>query len=519
MNDTLGHLLEPLGHLDVGEPPELRPGRNRRRRVAVGAVGVVAIRGDRDTGRPDEPGRPLPQPRRHRARERQGERTAAGRRRPRAVSTTARSDRRHARVRRRCAHRRRPARQQRGVRDMDPRCQRTRTHDVLRRDRHLRLRDDRHRRLDTGPAHRRHGGNDARASRGSQLLTRTTPRRRSLRRLGRPRSRRRRRNAAERCRAGARSAGPGSRPRRPLPSCSTSWPTNRRPSFSPSRPSISRGGRWCRSRSTSPTTTSVTAAPGGSIRTRSSSVRSSSTRRTSCSSGRPPTPSSNRLGCRTRTRCSTSPSHPAPNGTSGARHDSSRSAGEREVRLPGLGHAVEPRRDPRQLARVRGTGGARRMPASSGVRSRLRRLHGRHAAATFSHSCWPPRERGMMWSIESACSPQYWQRWSSRANTARRDSAVRRWYGTLTMYRSRITSGFGTRQRLRSAATVPSSSMMSALSASTRHAARRAGTTRERLVRGVQDQRAPHAVDPTERLAGAAVSAAQRGPGRRHHAR
>jgi hypothetical protein len=43
MNDTLGHLLEPLGHLDVGEPPKLRPGRNRRRRVALGAVGVVAI--------------------------------------------------------------------------------------------------------------------------------------------------------------------------------------------------------------------------------------------------------------------------------------------------------------------------------------------------------------------------------------------------------------------------------------------------------------------------------------------
>ena len=72
------------------------------------------------------------------------------------------------------------------------------------------------------------------------------------------------------------------------------------------------------------------------------------------------------------------------------------------------------------------------MPASDGVRSRLRRLHGRHAAATFSHSCRPPRDLGMTWSIESATSPQYWQVCPSRANTARRDRAVRRWYGTFT---------------------------------------------------------------------------------------
>src|SRR5262249_52587589 len=84
---------------------------------------------------------------------------------------------------------------------------------------------------------------------------------------------------------------------------------------------------------------------------------------------------------------------------------------------------------------------SRRMPASSGVRSRLRRLHGRHAAATFSHTCSPPRLRGSTWSIESACAPQYWHWWLSRAKTARRDIVVRRWYGTFTMYRSRITSG------------------------------------------------------------------------------
>ena len=39
-------------------------------------------------------------------------------------------------------------------------------------------------------------------------------------------------------------------------------------------------------------------------------------------------------------------------------------------------------------------GRARRIPASSGVRSRLARLHGRQAAATFSHTCSPPREPG-----------------------------------------------------------------------------------------------------------------------------
>ena len=55
-------------------------------------------------------------------------------------------------------------------------------------------------------------------------------------------------------------------------------------------------------------------------------------------------------------------------------------------------------------------GRARRIPASSGVRSRLARLQGRQAAATFSHTCSPPRERGRTWSIDSALRPQYWQR-------------------------------------------------------------------------------------------------------------
>ena len=42
------------------------------------------------------------------------------------------------------------------------------------------------------------------------------------------------------------------------------------------------------------------------------------------------------------------------------------------------------------------------------------------------------RLRGITWSMESAWPPQYWQQWLSRAKTARRDSAVRRWYGTFT---------------------------------------------------------------------------------------
>ena len=115
------------------------------------------------------------------------------------------------------------------------------------------------------------------------------------------------------------------------------------------------------------------------------------------------------------------------------------------------------------------------MPASSGERSRLRRLHGRHAATTLSHTCSPPRLRGTTWSIESACSPQYWHRWLSRAKTARRLSAVRRWYGTLTMYRSLMTIGVGTLTRA-AWSSVPSSWSRSALSARTRQTARRTDT-------------------------------------------
>lgn len=81
-----------------------------------------------------------------------------------------------------------------------------------------------------------------------------------------------------------------------------------------------------------------------------------------------------------------------------------------------------------------------------------------------------------MWSSESACPPQYWQRASSRANSARRDIAVRRAYGTFTTYRRRTTEGLAI--VMRAECTMwPSPATKSALSASTKHTARKAGTT------------------------------------------
>ena len=73
----------------------------------------------------------------------------------------------------------------------------------------------------------------------------------------------------------------------------------------------------------------------------------------------------------------------------------------------------------------------------------MRALHERHDATTLSHSCGPPRERGTTWSMFSAARLQYWQRWPSRANTARRDSGTRVRYGTRTKWTRRITDGTG----------------------------------------------------------------------------
>src|SRR5690349_7204905 len=57
-----------------------------------------------------------------------------------------------------------------------------------------------------------------------------------------------------------------------------------------------------------------------------------------------------------------------------------------------------------------GTYGCQRsaIPASSGVRSPLRALHGSQAATALAHDVAPPRDRGRTWSIVVAVNlPQY----------------------------------------------------------------------------------------------------------------
>src|SRR5581483_2319036 len=117
-----------------------------------------------------------------------------------------------------------------------------------------------------------------------------------------------------------------------------------------------------------------------------------------------------------------------------------------------------------------------RIVVSCSRRSRLRTLHGRQAATTFSHVCVPPRDRGTTWSIESALLPQYWHMPASRAMTARRLTATRRRNGTLTNVRSRTTDGTGTTSRSECRAR-PVCATASALTASTSTTARRAATT------------------------------------------
>ena len=73
---------------------------------------------------------------------------------------------------------------------------------------------------------------------------------------------------------------------------------------------------------------------------------------------------------------------------------------------------------------VRQRGRAARAPHEAqagllGVRSPLRRLQGMQQVTMLSHPLWPPRATGITWSKVSCeggkRSPQYWQRWSSRA--------------------------------------------------------------------------------------------------------
>ena len=124
-----------------------------------------------------------------------------------------------------------------------------------------------------------------------------------------------------------------------------------------------------------------------------------------------------------------------PPSRSALRPTTTRSRGERraglEVRLPVLGHAAD---RTTTHASSRGADGRRRrcIVVSSRRRSRLRMLHGRQAATTFSHTCSPPRLRGMTWSMRVGVPAAVLAACSSRANTARAAERCARWNGTLT---------------------------------------------------------------------------------------
>src|SRR2546421_551924 len=115
-------------------------------------------------------------------------------------------------------------------------------------------------------------------------------------------------------------------------------------------------------------------------------------------------------------------------------------------------------------------------PHSCGRRSSLRALQARQEATTLSQVCSPPRDRGTTWSMFSAPWLQYWQRWRSRAKTARRDSGTRLRNGTRTKWTSRITEGMGRTARSEWSSP-PLRATISALSFSTRTTALRIGTT------------------------------------------
>src|SRR6266508_598055 len=117
-----------------------------------------------------------------------------------------------------------------------------------------------------------------------------------------------------------------------------------------------------------------------------------------------------------------------------------------------------------------------RRPTSWGSRSSLWLLHRRQAATTFSQTWRPPRERGTTWSTFSARSPQYWQTWSSRTNTARLDNPARALKGTFTKYRRRMTLGAGSTRLAPRTGRAPGTST-SAFSLRTSTTARRTGTT------------------------------------------
>ena len=173
---------------------------------------------------------------------------------------------------------------------------------------------------------------------------------------------------------------------------------------------------------------------------------------------------------------------------SGSRPDChpGRRAARSAKRVPlrsGRGTAARPGRSARPTRSATcvacGATGARRsaMPHSDGQPVFLAR---RCTTGTTRRRCprcaGRRRERGTTWSRFSAALPQYWQRWPSRANTARRESGAVARNGTRTKCTSRITDGTGTLRRSeRNSA--PLRWTISAFSLSTSTTARRDDTT------------------------------------------
>ena len=150
--------------------------------------------------------------------------------------------------------------------------------------------------------------------------------------------------------------------------------------------------------------------------------------------------------------------------------------GRVEVGLPVLRARCRRRPRPTSSRGARRAGGAGPSWSRAAAGRACARCTGGTRPPRSPSVCSPPRLRGTTWSMLSAAWPQYWQRWSSRANTPRRFSGARRRYGTFTKWRSRITDGTAS-VRCSECSASPVSWRMSALCPSTSTAARRLGTT------------------------------------------
>ena len=202
-----------------------------------------------------------------------------------------------------------------------------------------------------------------------------------------------------------------------------------------------------------------------------------------------------------------------------------------EVRLPGGVDRAGGGDDPEVGVRLARAARRRRRPASERRRSSLRALHDRHDATTLSHACGPPRDRGTTWSMFSAARLQYWQRWPSRANTARRESGTRLRYGTRTKWTSRITDGHRHRARARSAGLGAVARDDLGLLLQHEHDGPAHRHDAERLEAGVEQQRSSQASRPPHVDCGSARSLpvvralyrrrrpASAAPSSRHHSR